>query len=305
MMKVCFVGVGSIGKRHIRNLKKLKGNQVEIHAIRSSLTPLPGEIESDISKQFLRYDEADSFYDAVFVTNPTIMHFDAILNLKDKTSYFFVEKPITENLRYEFDKIANLNIYVACPLRYTQVYQYMKKYLEDKRVFSARAISSSYLPEWRKGQDYRKIYSARKELGGGVNIDLIHEWDYMIDLFGYPSEIYVKNGKYSDLEINSNDLAVGLGIYKDKIIEIHLDYFGRKTQRYLEVFTDQERIIADFIEKTISFQTDEKTVSFIEDGNMPYLKELMWFIQYIGGEVPNKNSLEKACKVLRVSLGEE
>ena len=43
-------------------------------------------------------------------------------------------------------------------------------------------------------------YSAHKDMGGGVSIDLIHEWDYLTYLFGMPSEIYSILDKVSDLE---------------------------------------------------------------------------------------------------------
>ena len=65
-----------------------------------------------------------------------------------------------------------------------QQYQYVKNNVDLSKVYSARAISSSYLPDWRPGQDYRTTYSAHKDMGGGVSIDLIHEWDYLSWLFG-------------------------------------------------------------------------------------------------------------------------
>ncbi|WP_298654045.1 Gfo/Idh/MocA family oxidoreductase, partial [uncultured Proteiniphilum sp.] len=61
-------------------------------------------------------------------------------------------------------------------------------------------------PDWRPNTDYKKSYSAKKEEGGGVSIDLIHEWDYLIYLFGFPQEVYNLQGKFSHLDINSEDL---------------------------------------------------------------------------------------------------
>ena len=57
-------------------------------------------------------------------------------------------------------------------------------------VYSARVLCSSYLPGWRPGVDYRTVYSAHKDMGGGVTIDLIHEWDYLVELFGKPEKMY-------------------------------------------------------------------------------------------------------------------
>ena len=48
-MKVCFVGTGSIGKRHIRNLYQLFSD-VEIHIIRNTTKHLDDEISSIVKK---------------------------------------------------------------------------------------------------------------------------------------------------------------------------------------------------------------------------------------------------------------
>ena len=128
---------------------------------------------------------------------------------------------------------------MACPLRYTNVIQYLKETIDPKKVNSVSIISSSYLPDWRPGTDYRNTYSAHKNLGGGVAIDLIHEWDYLSFLFRYASKKWKSfMGKISNLEIDSDDYAIYIAKYtNDMIAELHLDYFGRKTIRAIEEFT--------------------------------------------------------------------
>lgn len=66
------------------------------------------------------------------------------------------------------------------------------------------------------------MYSAHKALGGGVTIDLIHEWDYLVDLFGVPETICNIRGKYSDLEIDSDDLSIYIAQYPTLLAEVHL-----------------------------------------------------------------------------------
>lgn len=75
--------------------------------------------------------------------------------------------------------------------------------------------------------DYRTVYSAHKDMGGGVTIDLIHEWDYLVELFGKPEKMYNFKGTYSHLEIDSDDLSVYIAQYPTLLCEVHLDYFGR------------------------------------------------------------------------------
>lgn len=302
MIKVCFVGIGSIAKRHIQNLKTILNTNVEIHALRSSKNELCAPYNQYIKKIFYSIDDLDNKYDIIFITNPTIYHYRKIVELSEKTTYFFVEKPIFDNLEYDIDYIKNKNIYVACPMRYTKVFQYIKNYISDKQVISARAISSSYLPDWRKGVDYRQIYSARKELGGGVNIDLIHEWDYIVDLFGFPEKSYSVDGKFSNLEITSNDIFVAIAKYRDKIVEMHLDYFGRKAQRILELYLNDEKIVVDFLENTIYFQCTNEKIHYEIDSNYEYIQELNTFLEIYAGKRQNINTLEHAREVLKLAL---
>ncbi len=48
----------------------------------------------------------------------------------------------------------------------------------------------SYLPDWRPGNNYKKSVSAKKDLGGGVLLELSHELDYIRWIFGEIKNIY-------------------------------------------------------------------------------------------------------------------
>lgn len=305
-MKVCFIGIGSIGKRHIRNLKQILGENVEIHAYRHHDSKnLTEDMAALVDKEIFNQEDAVEKYDAIFVTNPTIKHFETLKQWWNKANHFFVEKPIYDSLSYDDSMLDDDKIYVACPLRYSSVYQYIKKYLKDKKVISARVISSSYLPDWRPGQDYRTVYSARKELGGGVNIDLIHEWDYIIDLFGVPEFTVTYSGKYSSLDITSNDLSVGVAGYTDKLVEVHLDYFGRQTVRTMELYLDDDKILVDYINNTVKFEKGERVVHLEEDANAKYMKEMEYYLQLTAGQARNVNNMGKAKTTFKIAIGGE
>ena len=194
-MRVCFIGAGSIGCRHIKNLKFIYPD-TEIVLYRKTDRPLDEDVRHMVAKEIYDYNKLDEWYDAVFITNPTNLHYETIKMFNDKTDCFFIEKPIFQSEETNIDGLMKSNnvYYVACPLRYTQVLKRAKELLSNKKIYSARAISSSYLPGWRPGVDYRKVYSAHKEQGGGVRIDLIHEWDYLSALFGIPKEVVCLSG---------------------------------------------------------------------------------------------------------------
>lgn len=305
-MKVCFVGAGSIGKRHIRNLSEIcknKNEELKIHLLRSSKTPLQdNSIRNLISKEVFSPAAMDDNYDAIFITNPTFRHLDTLSELIDHTDNFFIEKPVFDRTDIDIDYFLDTHkkFYIACPLRHTEILKSVQQFIKNEKVLSVRAISSSYLPDWRCGTDYRKTYSAHKEQGGGVRIDLIHEWDYLVSLFGYPQEIYSLSGKISDLEIDSEDIAVYIARCANTIVELHLDYFGHVTRRYLEIRTSEHEYLFDIVKNEIL--EDGTTIKvFQEEANYKYLSEMNYFYNLIKGNSENINDLKMAMETLRIA----
>lgn len=311
-MKVCFVGVGSIAKRHIRNLTSVckdYGISLTIDAISRG-----GKIKDDlivpyINSIFSSADELNEVYDAVFITNPTELHISTLEKMSQYGKNFFIEKPFASLSQLEKAKLfkckENSIYYVACPLRYNAVIQYIKNNVDLKTVFSVRSISSSYLPDWRPNQDYRDTYSAHKDLGGGVSIDLIHEWDYLTFLFGNPNTVKSFIGKKSNLEIDSDDYAVYIAEYDNLIVELHLDYFGRKTIREIMIFTDNDTITGDIVNNKITFLKTGKQIQFSEERDDYQKRELKYFIDLINNP-KNKNEncgIQNAIRLLEISQG--
>lgn len=305
-MKVCFIGLGSIGKRHLKNISsifKSTNETLEMHALRrKSSSSLPSDVESLITKSVYNYQDLDSHYDAIFITNPTDLHYQTIMDVQNLSDNFFIEKPLFNTLSYDISKISkDKTFYIAAPLRFTNVIQEVKKLIENLNIYSVRSISSSYLPDWRPGVDYTKVYSAHKDMGGGVCIDLIHEWDYLTYLFGFPENIYMFADKLSNLDIDSEDLAIYIAKYKDKMIELHLDYFGRKTQRSMELFTRDKVIFADICNSRITFSDSTPTMEFKEDPNDKYLREMQYFIDLCKHKCESINNIDHAISVLKLT----
>lgn len=305
-MNICFTGVGSIALRHIRNLKELYGTDIKITAVRSGKGKKLSDDEARlIDKVIYGFDEMEPFYDAVFITNPTSEHYETLRKTLDKSDSFFVEKPafVTGDEDCSaFDKPGK-KFYIACPLRYSGVIEYIKKEIDFSDVFSIRCISSSYLPEWRQGIDYRNTYSASKELGGGVSIDLIHEWDYLSYLLGFPVKVKSLISKKSDLDIDSDDIAVYIAEYPGLIAELHLDYFGRTAMRKIELFLKNDTITCDLISQKIYYNVEGKTIELNESRDDYQKKELEHFMNIATGKIKSDNDLEYACKVLRLARG--
>lgn len=309
-LEVLFVGIGSIAKRHIRNLREVccqKGIAITIDALRRKQSNSDDLQELGIREVITELSFINKEYDIVFITNPTELHLDTIEELRHFGKHFFVEKPIA-SVR-QIDRLNNLSVneksiyYVACPLRYNAVIQYIKNNVDINDIMYVRSISSSYLPNWRPGIDYRTTYSAHKELGGGVSIDLIHEWDYLTFLFGKPNKVLYLNGKKSSLEIDSDDCAEYIAEYSNKFVSLHLDYFGRKTIREIMLFTKNDTIVGDLLNNRITFLSNGEIINFNEERDDFQKRELFYFLDIIEGKVVNNSSISHAFDTLKLTQG--
>ena len=305
---IAFVGMGSIGKRHLKNVCQLiasQGDTCSIDLYRSSMTrELPDDVKELVANQYLCSQDVQREYDMVFITNPTSLHLETAVKFRPFTKAFFIEKPVFDTSDVEESTITLLDgipSYVACPLRYNPVLQYVKQHVDLAKVISVRAMSSSYLPDWRPGQDYRETYSANAELGGGVDIDLIHEWDYLTWIFGMPTECLGIAGRFSNLEINSNDTALYVAMNDKQTYELHLDYFGRKTQRTLDIFTQDDTIQCDIVGGTVSYLKEGRTLDFNSERNAFQMAEIQHFFDIAEGRVANDSSVRHGVEVLKLT----
>lgn len=310
-MDVLFTAVGSIGTRHISNLTnvcKEKGISLNIDVCRYTDRLLNEELRGLIRNEIRSNSELASFYDVVFITDETKTHYENIMYFKSKCKHMFIEKPIFEDAVYNLLNIQPENkssvYYVACPVRFTDYYKELEKIVKSNEVYSARIIFSSYMPNWQKGRDYRKSFRCFKERGGGVDIDSLHDIDYMTALFGIPYDVKRIVGKYSNLEMDAPDLATYLYDYKDKVVEVHLDYFGRYPNRRVEFYTDNDVYIVDFNKKTVECQKKNIITSFAPDDDF-YYREMTYFVDLINsdGKIININNIENAYNNLKLAKG--
>ena len=140
-------------------------------------------------------------------------------------------------------------------------------------------------------------------MGGGVSIDLIHEWDYLTYLFGSPQSVKCMIGKKSKLEIDSDDYAIYIAEYKDKVAEIHLDYFGRVPIREIQLFTERDTIVGDIINNRVKFLKSGEEVVFREERDDYQKRELIHFLDMIMGTAKAEDEFEKSIEVLELTRG--
>jgi len=188
-MKVLIVGYGSIAQKHVHALKKIIPD-VKITALRS----FPDSKTNTAIKSIYSWEDIEKDIDFVIISNPTSLHFSTIQEAIKLGVPLFIEKPpfgVLNGINELVEVISSKNIvtYTAFNLRFHPVISWLKKHLETRRIIEVQSYCGSYLPDWRPGTDYRINYSAKKSMGGGVHLDLIHELDYLHYLFGLPKSI--------------------------------------------------------------------------------------------------------------------
>lgn len=304
--KIAFCGLGSIGKRHLKNTVRYLQEQrcsFQIDAIRSGLgSDIDEKLRRYISAQYSYDDEIPRDYDIIFITNPTSLHRESILKYQHCTKSMFIEKPLVDDADCDLSEVSGeVTCYVACPLRYTKPLQYVKEHIDCDAAYSVRAICSTYLPDWHPDEDYRKSYSAHESMGGGVAIDLIHEWDYLVWLFGRPDKVQGIRRKVSELETDSEDIAVYMGFSDTRIYELHLDYFGKEEKRELEIYLPQDTITVDLRNGKIHFGKTGKDIMMCEERDAYQRREIAHFFDIINGVCENDNGIGEAMSTLELA----
>ena len=301
-MRVLIIGLGSIARKHISALNTLF-NDVNYFALRSKKN---SDVEPGVHNIYSLADLNEPINFCI-ISNPTHLHFEAIHQALDLNVPLFIEKPSLMNLEKAeilLDKINtnNTSTYVAFNLRFHPVLNFLKKWINPDDVLEANIYCGSYLPEWRPNTDYRKIYSAIEEMGGGVHLDLIHEIDYATWLFDFPSESISIKRKISNLEINSIDYANYQLIYPNKMVSISLNYYRRIPRRTIEIVTKNSVINADLINQKIWNEKGE--VIFSSDSTIldTYVSQMKYFTHLLSNREISISTFENSLKNLKICL---
>jgi predicted dehydrogenase len=305
-LTLIFFGLGSIGSRLARIVRDSYNH--DLYAFRSTKNGLN---DLGIDEVYEINDVERLSPDVAFITNPTSLHVDTAIRSASMGTNLFIEKPLGDNLA-KWDSLLDIVqkkrvlTYVGCNLRFDPIIQHLKRTLDLDQIFYTRVICSSYLPDWRKDQDYKSSYSVKKDLGGGVILDLIHEPDYCQWLFGNITKIEGRAGRCSNLVLETEDYADMIVHHASGIVSnIHIDYFGRKPQRKIEIFTNDAHIEADLIERSVTVLTKEKTdvqkIAPLERDDT-YKQELDYFFDCIYEQINPMNSIMEHVTVLKPVL---
>lgn len=305
IMKILIVGLGSIAKKHIAAIRELMPD-ARIYALRSS-NPAK-EVEGIVNLYSI--DESAKDFEFAIISNPTSKHAETIEELIKLQIPLFIEKPVFGDLAHEslVETVYASGVlnYVACNLRFLDSIRFLHDYIKnhpERRVNEVNVYCGSYLPEWRPGTDYRQCYSAVPELGGGVNIDLIHDIDYVYWIFGKPEESIRICRSVSSLGIRAVDYASYTLLYPTFTANIVLNYYRRDYKRTLEVVFEDCTWLVD-LKRNVILDASADCVIY-EGSNTPidtYRSQMEYFLQLMKNGEKAENSVTEAYDVLKICL---
>ena len=314
-MKIMIAGLGSIGRRHFRNLLAL--GERDILLFRSHHRTQPDD-ELAGYPVATELDAALAYRpEAVIISNPTALHLEVALPAAKQGCHIMLEKPVAASLEGISDLQAAVSesgarILIGYHFRHHPGLQYAKELLAAGgigRPLSARAHWGEYLPGWHPWEDYRQGYSARADLGGGVVLTLSHPLDYLRWLFGEVEALWAFTAKTSDLELQVEDTAeISLRFASGLLGSLHLDYNQRPGSHWLEVigtngtlrWDNQNGEIRVFTGDKGEWQAYPPPAGF--ERNHLFLAEMRHFLEVARGNAQPCCNLEDGLRALQLAL---
>jgi predicted dehydrogenase len=330
-VRVLVVGLGGIGQRHVRNLRALLGDELELLAVRTRgharVITNSLDIEAGANVEALYGIRpvptlADGLAlepDAVFVCNPSSGHLEVALAAAKAGCAIFIEKPLSHSWKGVDELIGlverrGLVAAVGFQLRFHPCLQRVRDLLDQGavgRVLAARLEVGESLPAFHRFEDYRQLYAARRDLGGGVVLSQIHELDYAGWLFGPPRRVFAVGGHLSSLEIDVEDVASVLLDCEagGRRVPVHvlLDFVQRPGSRTCEIVGDAGRIDVDLRASTVTVHRGDGVPVDRHgfegfDRNRMFLDEVAHFLSCVAGRAAPIVSVREGARSLGTAL---
>ena len=287
-MNCLIIGYGSIGSRHAFILRELEGSVYVVSKRGIKDFPCYKSIKEALKDKSFNY---------VIISNETINHYKSLMELNEfgYLGKILIEKPAFSEV-YSFPKKFLENVFVAYNLRFHPVIQRLHQFVRDKELYSIQAYAGQFLPDWRPNTDYTKSYSASKVRGGGVLRDLSHELDYISWIAGSWQRVAAIGGKFSDLQIDSDDnFGILLETQKCPIVIIQMNYLDRKARREIIVNLKESSIKVDLFLNTL--EVNGRVEKFETERNLTYILQHK---AILSGDYTDLCTLDQGMEVLKL-----
>ncbi len=304
-MNILIVGLGSIGRRHARVIRRLRPDAF-LFALRSGRGGGSEEGVNDIMD--LRDAPAD--LDLAVIATPTDRHRTDALAVLPRCRFLFVEKPLALStddgaaLAMDVER-AGIGSYVGCHLRFHPCLQWLRDSMPTVRpdIRGVEAVCHSWLPDWYPTLDYRQSYRSTAARSGGVHLELIHELDYVTWMFGMPIRKTLALHRSPQLAIDAFSTARYELTYGDFPATIDLSYAERgKSVRRVDIAFDDDRWIVDLL--TFRIQRKDGHILFQSSASLEsvYEAQMRHVLACVEGKEQSLHSVREALTILALAL---
>jgi predicted dehydrogenase len=316
LSRILIVGLGSIGKRHLKIARELYP-EIEIAVFRHKTGKICPKGANFV---FSNISDAKKFNpDIVVISNPASKHIEVAKVFAQVGAHLFIEKPLSISSEGVLDLLKmcnekNVKLITGYNLRFSKSLRKFKSLVDQGYIgdiWTIRCEVGHYLPYWRKTDDYTKSVTAKRDLGGGVLLELSHEIDYINWIFGKILWVQGHLSNQSNLKMDVEDsanLIFGLsGKKSGRIITaaLNMDCIRRDRTRVCIVIGESGSLKWDGVRNCVeSWSNDSKEweevycdISSIDE---TYYSEWADFISAIDNNRDPLVNGEEALKVLNI-----
>ena len=290
-MKFFIVGLGSMGKRRIRNLMANGENDITGFDVRPDRIAEAKE-KYGIKTVHALADMAPEGFDALIISASPSAHGDYIRYALTHKKHFFIEHPTSDDGYSEVLKDTSGIVKApSCTFLFNPAIKTMQKILSEGRIGKVLAFQyhmGQYLPDWHPWEDYRDVYFSRKATSACREM-FCFELIWINSLIR--SEVKDARGtitKLTDLDMDADDTVTAAVLYENNVRGTMLiDVISRKPYRTLRILGSEgvlewERF--DYAIKVFTTVSKETEIIPVPKGNPEkgYVNEEEMYVDEIG-----------------------
>lgn len=301
-LKVAIVGLGSMGKRRIRNLRELGVTNIVGFDLRLD--------RCDDVKKIYGIKTVNTFEEiltenptALIISTPPGKHFEYASQAIKNHIHFFTEADIPDRRFESVFKILKGKDLIAAPsstMRFMPSIQKLKEILFNKKLIGNPLTFTyhcgQYLPDWHPWEDYRSFYVAEKESGACREI-VPFELNWLTWLFGDVNKVICMKDKLTHLNVDIDDVYHLLMKFDTRIIgHMMVDIISRVPYRTCKILSEEGIVVWDwgneikvYVAKDHAWQVYKEkkgtTVASYDEKikEEPYIAEMKCFLGAIDG----------------------
>ena len=322
-MKFLIVGLGSMGKRRIRNLQYLEAGEIIGFDIREDRRK---EAEKKYGiKTFDEFDKAMlDLPDAFVISTPPDLHVKYAMEAAKNNKHFFMEASVVDlGMNELIRECQKRDIVVApsCTMRFHPSVRKIKEIVDGKNIGGVLLFtyhSGQYLPDWHPWEDYRKFYVAKKETGAAREI-VSFELVWLTWILGNIDTISCFKGKLSKLDVDIDDSYQIMMKFKSGVFgHMLIDVISRIPERSCKIFGEEGVVLWDWgVGVKVYTTKDRSWKNYPEKGGIsvegyiekikeePYIEEMNTFVRAIRKEIKYPYTLEEDKRILEALYAAE